>query len=149
MDKNKNFTVGNYLLKRLEQSGLKHILGVPGDFVLKFFDQILESSIKLVTTCNELNGGYAADGYARSNGIGALAVTYGAGALSATNAIAGAFAERVPVVVISGSPDIKYHKEGTLWHHTLGDYTIPAKIYEKITVASEFIEDPEKAAGTN
>jgi indolepyruvate decarboxylase len=145
MDKNKNFTVGDYLLKRLEQSGLKHIFGVPGDFVLKFFDQILESSVKLVTTCNELNGGYAADGYARINGIGALAVTYGAGALSATNAIAGAFAERVPVVVISGSPDIKYHKEGTLWHHTLGDYTIPAKIYEKITIASEFIGDTEKA----
>jgi indolepyruvate decarboxylase len=65
--------------------------------------------------------------------------------LSATNAIAGAFAEKVPVVVISGSPDIKYHKEGTLWHHTLGDYTIPLKIYEKITIASEFIGDPEKA----
>lgn len=145
MDKNKNFTIGEYILKRLEQFGLKHIFGVPGDFVLKFFDQILESPIKLVTTCNELNGGYAADGYARINGIGALAVTYGVGALSATNAIAGAFAERVPVVVISGSPEIKYHKEGTLWHHTLGDYDIPRKIFEKITIASEFIGDLEKA----
>ncbi len=72
-------TVGQYLVRRLEQVGLKHIFGVPGDYVLRFFDLLEASSIDLVVTCNELNAGYAADAYARLNGVGGVCVTYGGG----------------------------------------------------------------------
>ena len=75
-------TVADYLIRRLVQSGLRHIFGVPGDYVFDFIDCILESPIEFVGTCNELNAGYAADGYARVNGIGAAVVTFGVGGLS-------------------------------------------------------------------
>jgi indolepyruvate decarboxylase len=129
-------TVAEYLLIRLKEMGVDHLFGVPGDFVLGFFNQVLKSDVKYVGTCNELNAAYAADGYARIRGIGAFASTYGVGELSAINGVAGAFAERVPVVVITGSPAMINFRTRPLLHHTLGDYQIPLRIYEKITVAS-------------
>src|SRR5512140_534821 len=97
-------TVAGYLLARLKEIGVDHLFGVPGDFVLGFLNQVLKSDVKYVGTCNELNAAYAADGYARIRGIGALVSTYGVGELSAINGVAGAFAERVPVIIITGSP---------------------------------------------
>ncbi|MEI7728763.1 MAG: thiamine pyrophosphate-binding protein [Verrucomicrobiota bacterium] len=129
-------TVAEYLLHRLKEIGVDHLFGVPGDFVLGFLNQVLKSDVKYVGTCNELNAAYAADGYARIRGIGAFATTYGVGELSAINGVAGAFAERVPVVVITGSPATINFRTRPLLHHTLGDYQIPLRIYEKITVAS-------------
>ena len=99
-------SIGKYLADRLQQVGLKHIFGVPGDYVLGFFKYLEESSIEVVCTCNELNAGYAADAYARLNGVGAACVTYGVGGLSIFNAAAGAYAERVPLIVISGGPGL-------------------------------------------
>lgn len=130
------FTVAEYLLTRLKEIGVDHLFGVPGDFVLGFFNQVLKSDLKYVGTCNELNAAYAADGYARIRGIGAFSSTYGVGELSAVNGVAGAFAERVPVVVITGSPTTANFRTRPLLHHTLGDYQIPLRIYEKITAAS-------------
>lgn len=129
-------TVAEYLLTRLKEIGVDHLFGVPGDFVLGFFNQVLKSNLQYVGTCNELNAAYAADGYARIRGIGAFSSTYGVGELSAINGVAGAFAERVPVVVITGSPATANFRTRPLLHHTLGDYQIPLKIYEKITAAS-------------
>lgn len=129
-------TVADYLLLRLKELGVDHLFGVPGDFVLGFFNQVLKSDVQYVGTCNELNAAYAADGYARIRGLGAFASTYGVGELSAINGVAGAFAERVPVVVITGSPAMINFRTRPLLHHTLGDYQIPLRIYEKITAAS-------------
>ncbi len=129
-------TVAEYLLYRLKEIGVDHLFGVPGDFVLGFFNQVLKSDIRYIGTCNELNAAYAADGYARIRGIGAFSSTYGVGELSAINGVAGAFAERVPVVVITGSPATKNFRTRPLLHHTLGDYQIPLRMYEKVTVAS-------------
>jgi TPP-dependent 2-oxoacid decarboxylase len=129
-------TVAEYLLTRLKEIGVDHLFGVPGDFVLGFLNQVLKSDLQYVGTCNELNAAYAADGYARIRGIGAFSSTYGVGELSAVNGVAGAFAERVPVVVITGSPATANFRTRPLLHHTLGDYQIPLRIYEKITTAS-------------
>jgi indolepyruvate decarboxylase len=129
-------TVAEYLLTRLKEIGVDHLFGVPGDFVLGFFNEVLKSDLKYVGTCNELNAAYAADGYARIRGIGAFSSTYGVGELSAINGVAGAFAERVPVVVITGSPATINFRTRPLLHHTLGDYQIPLRMYEKITAAS-------------
>jgi TPP-dependent 2-oxoacid decarboxylase len=138
-------TVAEYLLIRLKEIGVDHIFGVPGDFVLGFFNQVLKSEVKYVGTCNELNAAYAADGYARIRGIGAFSSTYGVGELSAINGVAGAFAERAPVVVITGSPATIHFLTRPLLHHTLGDYQIPLKMYEKITVASAQLVSGETA----
>jgi indolepyruvate decarboxylase len=138
-------TVAGYLLTRLKEIGVDHLFGVPGDFVLGFFNQVLKSDVQYVGTCNELNAAYAADGYARIRGIGAFASTYGVGELSAINGVAGAFAERVPVVVITGSPSTINFRTRPLLHHTLGDYQIPLQMYEKITAASTELVSPETA----
>ena len=134
--KRSEITVAEYLLTRLKEIGVDHLFGVPGDFVLGFFNEVLKSEVKYVGTCNELNAAYAADGYARIRGIGAFASTFGVGELSAINGVAGAFAERVPVVVITGSPATINFRTRPLLHHTLGDYQIPLRMYEKVTVAS-------------
>ncbi|MGB2867650.1 MAG: thiamine pyrophosphate-binding protein [Bacteroidota bacterium] len=138
-------TVAEYLLVRLKEIGVDHLFGVPGDFVLGFFNQVLKSDVQYVGTCNELNAAYAADGYARIRGIGAFSSTYGVGELSAINGVAGAFAERVPVVVITGSPATGNFRTRPLLHHTLGNYQIPMKMYEKITVASTQLGSGETA----
>lgn len=96
--------IGTYLIHRLDQAGVRHLFGVPGDYVLDFLDQVIQSPIEWIGNCNELNAGYAADGYARMAGVGAAVVTYGVGGFSILNAVAGACAEQVPLVLISGAP---------------------------------------------
>jgi len=143
--KSSEITVADYLITRLKEIGVDHLFGVPGDFVLGFFNQVLKSDLKYVGTCNELNAAYAADGYARIRGVGAFSSTYGVGELSAINGVAGAFAERVPMVVITGSPSTINFRNRPLLHHTLGDYQIPLRIYEKITAASTELVSAETA----
>jgi len=142
---NSEITVAEYLLIRLKEIGVDHLFGVPGDFVLGFFNEVLKSDVKYIGTCNELNAAYAADGYARIRSVGAFSSTYGVGELSAINGVAGAFAERVPVVVITGSPATINFRTRPLLHHTLGDYQIPLRMYEKITVASTQLVSAETA----
>jgi indolepyruvate decarboxylase len=145
MASSSQITVAEYLLFRLKEIGVDHLFGVPGDFVLGFLNQVLKSDLEYVGTCNELNAAYAADGYARIRGIGAFSTTYGVGELSAINGVAGAFAERVPVVVITGSPATINFRTRPLLHHTLGDYQIPLRMYEKITAASTELVSAETA----
>src|SRR5438034_10706424 len=95
MNKESKYTVGDYLVERLEQLGLEHLFSIAGDYSIDWVNEyVRESRIKVIEEVNELNAGYAADGYARLKGIGALCVTYSAGALCAVNAIAGAFVEK-------------------------------------------------------
>ncbi|MBF0495061.1 MAG: alpha-keto acid decarboxylase family protein, partial [Deltaproteobacteria bacterium] len=145
MSQENTSTIGKYLTTRLEQVGLKHIFGVPGDYVLQFFDCLEASSMKVICTCNELNAGYAADAYARINGAGAVCVTYGVGGFSLLNAVMGAYAERLPIIVISGSPKIAEYRHPHLLHHTIGDMNLQLRIYEHVTAASVILTNPERA----
>ena len=138
-------TVATYLLTRLKQAGLKHAFGVPGDYVLTFLDRLIESGIEFVGTCNELNAGYAADAYARINGIGCICVTWGVGGFSAMNAIAGAYAEQVPLVVLVGGPRTTQRRSSMLLHHSVGDFATMQQAYSHITVASVLLDDPAQA----
>lgn len=116
------YTVSDYLLDRLNELGVRDLFGVPGDFNLQFLDHVIEhEGIAWVGNANELNAGYAADGYARVNGIGALVTTYGVGELSAINATAGSYAEHVPVLHIVGAPSKDAQAAHLTMHHTLGD----------------------------
>lgn len=117
-----DYTVADYLLDRLAEAGVHHLFGVPGDFTLGFLDHVeRHPHIEWVGCANELGAGYAADGYARLSGLGALSTTFGVGELSAINAIAGSFAEHVPVVHIVGAPTTGVQSAGRATHHTLGD----------------------------
>jgi TPP-dependent 2-oxoacid decarboxylase len=138
-------TVGRYLILRLEEAGLEHMFGVPGDYVLDFMDRVVESPIHLIGNCNELNAGYAADAYARLKGIGAACVTYGVGGLSILNAASGAYAERAPVVFISGAPRASQRNAGTHMHHTLSSYQLQLEIFTKVTVDSVQLTNPHTA----
>jgi indolepyruvate decarboxylase len=115
-------SIGNFLLRRLEEAGVDHIFGVPGDYNLELLQQLEDRGKPAwVGNCNELNASYAADGFARMKGLGALIVTNGVGALSAINGVAGAYSEHVPVVCICGSIPARAIQRGNLMHHTLGD----------------------------
>ena len=115
-------TIGDFLLRRLHEAGVQHLFGVPGDYNLEFMQQTAERGDPLwIGTCNELNGSYAADGYARLHGLGALVVTNGVGALSAINGIAGAYSEHVPVICICGTLPMRAVEHRDMMHHTLAD----------------------------
>ena len=139
-------TVGEYLSQRLHNFGVNHIFGVPGDYVLGLMDVLLQSPLELICTCNELNAGYAADAYARLNGIGAVCITYGVGGFSLINAVVGAYAERIPLVVISGAPNSSFKQNNLLLHHTTGDFNLQYEIMQKATVASVILNHANQAA---
>lgn len=116
------YTVGDYLLDRLAELGVTEVFGVPGDFNLEFLDHVLaHDTVRWVGGANELNAGYTADGYGRLRGISALVTTFGVGELSAANAVAGSYAEHVPVVHIVGAPSKDAQGARRVVHHSLGD----------------------------
>lgn len=139
----KPYNVSQYLLHRLHELGSKHLFGVCGDVVLGFMEQVITSPVKQINCCNELNAAYAADGYARIHGLGTVVTTFTVGSLSSINAVAGSFAEHIPVVMISGAPERHHALAGRMLHHTLGtDYSIVQQMYKKITVACEYLDNP-------
>ncbi|WKJ88669.1 thiamine pyrophosphate-binding protein [Methylomonas montana] len=135
-------TIGQYLLKRLYDAGVEHIFGVPGDYVLGFYDLMVKSPVQHIGTTREDSAAFAADGYARCRGMGALAVTYGVGALNTVNAIAGAYAESSPVVLISGAPGVREQRNDPLLHHRFGPFTFQREIFERISCACVVLNDP-------
>ncbi|MDT5167469.1 MAG: alpha-keto-acid decarboxylase [Mycobacterium sp.] len=116
------YTIGDYLLDRLAELGVTEVFGVPGDYNLEFLDHIVaHPQLRWVGNANELNAGYAADGYGRLRGMSAVVTTFGVGELSAANAIAGSYAEHVPVVHIVGGPSKDAQGTRRALHHSLGD----------------------------
>jgi indolepyruvate decarboxylase len=116
--------IGDFLLRRLKDAGIGHLFGVPGDYNLGLLQQLQDTgTLRWIGTCNELNASYAADGYARLNGLGALTVTNGVDPLSAINGIGGSYSEHVPVICISGSIPLRSIDRGQGMHHTMADGT--------------------------
>jgi TPP-dependent 2-oxoacid decarboxylase len=139
--------VGSYLIQRLYDHDVRHIFGVPGDFVLGFYQELIQSNkLKVINTCDEQGAAFAADAYARINGLGVVCVTYCVGGLKIVNATAQAFAEKSPVVVISGAPGIKERRKNPLLHHKVRDFDTQQKIFEHITVDSVLVDNPRTAA---
>jgi len=140
-DRLKGQTIGGYLIERMRATGVDDVFGIPGDFVLNFYGMLEDSPIRVVGTCNELNAGYAADAYARVKGIGAVCITYCVGGFSLINAIAGAYAEKSPVIVISGAPGVDERAEDLLLHHRVGAFSTQREVFERITVAATCLDD--------
>lgn len=135
-------TIGSYLIQRLQDYGVEDIFGIPGDFVLQFYGMLEESPIRVIGTTREDSAGYAADAYARVHGLGAVCVTYCVGGLSLCNSVAGAYAEKSPVIVISGAPGMAERRSDPLLHHRVRDFSTQREVFEKITVAAASLEDP-------
>ncbi|WP_049320533.1 alpha-keto acid decarboxylase family protein [Mammaliicoccus sciuri] len=134
--------VGEYLMDSLSTVGVEKVFGVPGDFNLAFLDDIVSrEDMEWVGNTNELNASYAADGYARMNGISAMVTTFGVGELSAVNGIAGSYAERVPVIAITGAPTTVVEEVGKYVHHSLGEGKFDSyrKMFKEITTAQGYI----------
>jgi pyruvate decarboxylase len=132
-------TVGTYLATRLEQAGVRDYFVVPGDFNLILLDQILTNPrLRMVGCCNELNAGYAAEGYARSNGVAAMVVTYSVGGLSALNAVMCAYAEDLPVIVVVGGINSDSEWQDKIIHHAMGEvrYDYQREIYAHVTAGA-------------
>ena len=135
------------LLTALRNHGAREIFGIPGDFALPFFKIIEESAIlPLHTLSHEPGVGFAADAVARfRSGLGVAAVTYGAGALNMVNAVAGAYAEKSPVVVISGAPGVGESTSGLLLHHQAKTLNSQFEIYREITCDQARLTDARTA----
>ena len=142
---NEPYTMGTLLLDRLYKLGLQHIFGIPGDYVLTLFKLIEDSPIRHIGTTREDCAGFAADAYARIHGIGGACVTYCVGGLNMVNAMACAYAERSPVVLISGSPGLAERVKNPFLHHMVRDFSTQRDVFEKITVASVILDDPHTA----
>jgi len=113
--------VGTFLAHRLVQLGVTDYFAVPGDYNLVLLDQLLlDKRLRMINCCNELNAGYAADGYARVRGLGVLVVTFTVGGLSAINAVAGAYSDDLPLLVVSGAPNSNDFGTERILHHTIG-----------------------------
>ncbi|MCK0150521.1 thiamine pyrophosphate-binding protein [Marivita sp. S6314] len=145
-------TVSDYLIRRLREHDVRHIFAVPGDYIGDFLDVVDEADgVERIATVNELEAGFAADGYARSCGLSCVALQYGVGTYSALNAIAGAMRERVPIVLVTGAPSAtaREHLEsyGIVFHHsTSEDMDVDARVFANVTVATEVIKSAEGAA---
>lgn len=143
-------TLSTYILGRLKELNTNHIFGIPGDYVLPFFDEILDGDhgVQHIMPRNELNGTYAADGYAKQNGFGAMAVTFGVGSLSCTNAVAGAYADDTPMIVIAGTPNVAVLNQRTerLYHHVIeNNFDTNLEIFKHITCVSHRVENIKTA----
>lgn len=138
-------TIGQYLIRRLQDYKVRHVFGVPGDYVLGFYEQLQNSPIEVIGTTGENCAGFAADAYARVNGMGALCVTYCVGGLNVVNPIAGAYAEKSPVVMITGSPGLRERHKDPMLHHKVRTFTTQFEIFQHITCASTVLDDDRTA----
>ena len=135
--------VSDYIVEQLQKIGIKDFFGLPGDYNFKLLDSVENNeNTNWIGCTNELNAGYAADGYARIKGYGALITTYGVGELSAINAIAGSCAENVPVFKIVGVPNTKAVENNILLHHNLNtpDYYAFQRAYANVVETTAFLD---------
>src|SRR3990172_8485909 len=137
-----------HLFARFRAAGVRHVFGIPGDFVLPFFRAWEEErGLERVILTQEPSVGYAADAYARLRGLGVAAVTYGPGALNMVNAVAQAYAERSPVLVLSGAPEIAHRDPDALLHHRVKTFASQLRVYREVTGLGVTLDDPAHAIG--
>ena len=139
-------TVGSFLFDYLHRLGVTHVFGIPGDFALPTFRWMQQSKLDIITMTHEPSVGFAADGYARINGLGVACVTYCVGGLNMLNSVACAYAEKSPILVISGGPSPADRKKDALIHHKVRTFDTQRRIYEEVTCATAVLMDPETAA---
>jgi indolepyruvate decarboxylase len=143
--------IAEYIVKRLQQQNVDTLFGVPAVYCAQLFETAASLNMKTVVTASDLEAGYAADGYARRKGLGAVSVSYGVGTLSLATAVAGAYAERSPVVVVNGGPDQSSIDElntyGILFSHSIGSAHTDLDVFKSITGLADRVTSAAAAPG--
>jgi indolepyruvate decarboxylase len=139
--------LADFLFDQLHAEGVRQVFGIPGDFAIGLCNALeRHNQLQLVTLCHEPAVGFAADGCARiTNNLGACLVTYGAGGLNTVNAVACAYAEQSPVVVLSGSPGRGERRSGILVHHEVKNFDSQLRVFQEITAYAAVLDDPSTA----
>ncbi len=139
--------LGDFLVAYLRCAGVRHIFGLPGDLVLGLFHRFGRArDLEVVTFSHEPTVGFAADGYARSTRrLGVICVTYGAGGHNVVNPVAGAYAEQVPLLVVSGGPGVAESSIAAV-HHQVKDIEAQCRIFSEVTCSAKILKHPERAA---
>ena len=138
-------SVGEYLIDALRKRGVNHVFGVPGDFILGLYEIGTDRGMNMVNSTREETATYAADGYAREKGLGAVAVTYGVGMVATMAALGGANSEMVPVVVIGGAPGMG-ERDGRRVHHAVSDdMDAPRMMAEHLAEHTVLIDNADTA----
>ena len=138
--------LSSFLIAFLKAKGIHDIFGVPGDFILGFYHYLETEGINIINTCDEQGAGFAADAYARLNGLGILCVTYGVGAYKVLNNCAQAFAEKSPLVIISGAPGHTEKRRCDMLHHKSASYSTQLRVFSELTLYSARLDDPKTCA---
>ncbi|KAL2515787.1 Pyruvate decarboxylase 4 [Forsythia ovata] len=141
-------TLGRHIARRLLEIGIEDVFSVPGDFNLTLLDHLIaEPGLNNIGCCNELNAGYAADGYARARGVGAVVVTFTVGGLSLLNAVAGAYSENLPVICIVGGPNTNDYGTNRILHHTIGlpDFSQEFRCFQTVTCYQALVNNLDDA----
>jgi indolepyruvate decarboxylase len=138
--------VSKFLIERLVNAGVKHFFGVTGDYIIDFYKDVADDGrITIINNTDENHSGFAADAYARVNGIGCAVVTYSVGASKVINAVQCAYAERSPLIIISGAPGVNERNEEFLLHHIVRHFNSQKKMFDEITCASVMLDNPATA----
>jgi len=135
-------TIPEFLIRRFHELGVNEGFGIVGDFALKLFDGLSHYGFPILVTADEQGGAFAAEAYARLRGLGVCAVTYSVGGFKVVNATAGAWAENVPLLVLSGSPGLAERKGDPLLHHKVKNFDTQLEVFKDITIAQAFLENP-------
>lgn len=141
-------TLARFVLDQLAEAGVERVFGIPGDFILRLCQVIEEyPGIDFLTMSHEPGVGFAASGAARGReGIAVACVTYGAGALNMVNPVAAAYAEKTPVLVLTGGPGREEREGGVLVHHQVKSFESQLKVFREVTRYQAVLDDPETAA---
>lgn len=141
-----SLTIPRYLIKRLAEHGVYQGFGIVGDYALRLFADLDEGGFPILVTADEQGAVFAADAFARLRGLGVVAVTYGVGGLKIANGVAGAWAEQVPLLVISGAPGVKESSDDVLLHHRIKGFDTQIRVIEDLTIAQAQLTNPLTAA---
>ena len=139
-------TIAHHLVARLRELGVTEAFGIVGDFALRLFGELQNEGLPILVTTDEQGAGFAADAYARLKGFGVVAVTYGAGGLKVANAAANAWAEQVPLLILSGSPGISERAGDPMLHHKVKGFDTQLRVFEDLTCAQAVLSSRHTAA---
>lgn len=138
--------VGEYIFDQLYKLGVRHTFGIPGDFALALYDPLERSKLKPIVVTHEPSAGFAADAYSRITGLGAAVITYSVGGLNMLNAVGCAYAEKSPLVVVSGAPGLRERRQHDLLHHKVRTYETQFRIFQEVTCYATVINNPLTAS---
>lgn len=139
-------TVANHLVRRFRELGVDHAFGIVGDFAIRMFAAVHDEGFPILVTTDEQGAGFAADAYARIRGFGVAAVTYGAGGLKLANAAANAWAEQVPLLILSGAPGMAERAGDPMLHHKVKDFDTQLRVFADLTCAQAVLTSAHTAA---